>query len=161
MLMLGPKHDPASQASSNLRSVLGFSSGKLPWGFCLTWGFLAASLSLCSQDRVRAALLTALCHLLEAPAHGHALKGLGDDAASFGYLAVTPVSDSSPAASLFLLLLGELSLSLPGLSAFISPGIDFLSLSTKAQEERRGPFIHNWPHCGVEAVGVRVNVLQN
>lgn len=50
---------------------------------------------------------------------------------------------TSFSANLFLPLSGELSPSLLGLSAFISPGKDFLSVSTKAQEERNWPFVHN------------------
>lgn len=71
-----------------------------------------------------------------------------------GILLLASVPNISPPANLSLPLSGELSPFLPGLSAFISPGNDFLSLSTKAREER--PFIHNWPQCGVG-----VNVLQS
>ena len=71
-----------------------------------------------------------------------------------GTLLLASVPYISPPANLLLPLSGELSPFLTGLSAFISPGNDFLSLSTKAQEER--PFIHNWPQCGVG-----VNVLQS
>lgn len=73
----------------------------------------------------------------------------------FSTLPLASVPSIAPLASLFLPFSGELSPSLPGFSAFISTGNDFLSLSTKAQEEVNWRFIHRQPQCGVGGSGSR------
>lgn len=95
-----------------------------------------------SQDQMRTTLLTAWCKL---PLFSSQLEPTKNPSkvwrkvlSTLGTLYLWHQSlNSFLSANLYLPLSGEPSHSLMGLSAFISPGNDFLSLSTIAQEERK------------------------
>lgn len=135
---------------------LGSALGNMPWGFCFIWGFLGGiTHSFFAQDQVSTTLLTASCKLpfSESWSPQRAPLGLGRNCCQhsipcFSFFHLSPCQP-------FPIPFWRAVSFPPGLSAFISLGNDFLSLSTKAQEESNWPFIHNWPLYGMGCSGSR------